>query len=260
MRLNDKTAIVTGAGRGIGKAVAVLFGKEGANVVVCDVDEDVSAETAKEITDAGGTALSIPCDVSSSSAVSTMIDAAYENFGSIDIIANIAGLTRDRMIHKMSEERWDTVIDINLKGTFLVCQAAAKYMRKSGRGGSIVNISSASAQRGNPGQTNYAAAKAGVMGFSRSLANEWGRFGIRVNVVSYGLVDTRMTKPKEDGVVVDGEAIGIPQAMREAYIKRIPLGFVGSPEDAAYPVLFLASEEARYITGQVLSVNGGTYM
>jgi NAD(P)-dependent dehydrogenase (short-subunit alcohol dehydrogenase family) len=183
MRLKDKTAIVTGAGRGIGKAVACLFAREGARTVACDIDADVCAETAREIADAGGTAIAIPCNVAIADEVTAMVDAAFQRFGSIDVLANIAGITRDAMIHRMSEAQWDTVIDVNLKGTFLVCQAAAKYMRKGGRGGSIVNVSSTSAQRGNPGQTNYAAAKAGVMGFSRALANEWGSFGIRVNVV-----------------------------------------------------------------------------
>lgn len=260
MRLNKKVAIVTGAARGIGLQIVRLFAEEGALIVMADIDEGALTCAAKKMSDEGYRVVPKICDVTKRDLCESVFRVAQEHFDGADILVNNAGLTRDAMIHKMTDAEWDTVMNIHAKGCFNMCRAAAPYMRKENHGGAIVNVSSVSAELGTPGQTNYAAAKAAIVGITRSLANEWARFFVRCNAVSFGFVDTRLTRPKEEGEIVDGKPIGIPQAIREKSIARIPLGFAASTLDAAYPVLFLASNEARYITGQVLSVNGGSHM
>ncbi len=255
MKLENKVAIVTGGARGIGQAVVELFLKQGAKVVACDLDE---AELNKSIGSLGelssNLALSL-CDITDRHMCDHAFHIAKEKFGQVDIVVNNAGVTKDAMIHKMTDEQWSSVIDIHAKGCFNMCRAAAPYMRYENHNGSIVNVSSISAQKGNIGQANYAAAKAAIMGLTRSVANEWARFGVRCNAVSYGFVDTRLTQEK-----TQNDDMGMPQATREHALSRIPLGFAASVQMAAAPVLFLTSDDASYITGQVLNVNGGAYM
>ena len=258
-KLDGKVAVITGSGRGIGMADALLFAKEGAAVVVSDVDEGPVSEAVKEIQAAGGKAAGCVCDVTKPDDCQNLMDTAADKFGALDILVNNAGLTRDAVIHKMTDVQWDQCVDISLKGTFNCIRAASKYMRKEGHGGRVINITSVAGLMGNAGQINYSAAKAGMIGITKSVAKEWGRFGITCNAVAYGFVDTRLTRAKEEqSEVVAGEAVGLPKAARDMYLQQI--GGPMEPEDAAKPVLFLASEDAAFITGQVLNVSAGMYI
>ena len=257
-RLEGKVAVITGAGRGIGKADAILFAKEGAMVALTDIDAGPIEETVKEIQAAGGKAVGIAGDVVKLEDCQKIMDTAVEKFGSLDILVNNAGLTRDALIHKMTDSQWDVCVDISLKGTFNCIKAASKYMMKEGHGGSIINVASVAGLMGNIGQINYAAAKSGLIGLSKTVAREWARYGVTCNVIAYGFVDTRLTRSKEEQQeAVEGEALGIPQKIRDVMLMQIkPM----TPDDAAKPVLFLASNDAAFITGQVLNVSSGLYM
>jgi len=257
-RLDGKVAVITGAGRGMGKADAVLFANEGAAVVVSDIDEAPLLEVGKEIQAAGGKAVACAGDVTKLEDCQKMMDMAVEKFGKLDILVNNAGLTRDALIHKMTDAQLDRCIDISLKGTFNCIRAASKYMMKEGHNGTIINVASVAGLMGNIGQINYSAAKAGLIGLTKTVAREWARFGINCNVVAYGFVDTRLTRAKEEQQeVVDGEPVGIPKKVRDmALLQGKPM----EPKDAAKPVLFLASDDAAFITGQVLNVSAGMYM
>lgn len=258
-RLEGKVAVITGAGRGIGKANAVLFAKEGAAVVVSDIDAAPVEETVKDIRATGGKALGVVGDVTKAEDCQKIMDAAVEKFGKFDILVNNAGLTRDALIHKMTEVQWDTCIAINLKGAFNCIKAASKYMMKDGHNGRIINISSVAGLMGNIGQINYAAAKAGLIGLTKSVAKEWRRYGITCNAVAYGFVDTRLTRAKEDQhEVVAGEEVGTPKKIRDYFLQQA--GKPMTPDDAAKPVLFLASDDAAFITGQVWNVTAGMYI
>jgi 3-oxoacyl-[acyl-carrier protein] reductase len=253
--LNNKVALVTGAGRGIGKAIATLFAKEGAFVTLNDIDERPCLETAKEI----GELKAEICiaDIAVPDEAKKLIDGTVERFGRLDILVNNAGITRDAAIHKMTDLQWDTCLNINLKGTFNCIRAAAKYMMKN-HGGRIINLTSVVGRMGNPGQINYAAAKSGIVGLTKTVAKEWFRFGITCNAVAYGLVDTRMTAERENSEDVMGEKMGLPRKKRE---KLLSSGVrVISPEEAAKPVLFLASDDAAFITGTVLNASAGMYV
>jgi len=257
-KLDGKVAVITGAGRGIGKADAILLAKEGAAVVVGDIDEAPITETAREIQAAGGKAVGCVCDVTKSEDCQKMMDLAVEKFGKLDILVNNAGLTRDAMIHKMTDAQWDSCININLRGPFNCIRAASKYMMQEGHNGKIINVSSLTGLSGQIGQINYAAAKAGVIGLTKTVAKEWKRYGICCNCICYAAVDTRMTKAREEqDEVVDGQALGIPQKVRDVIFAT---AWVMQPEDAAKPVLFFASDDASYITGAVLNATGGEYM
>jgi 3-oxoacyl-[acyl-carrier protein] reductase len=242
MNLNNKVALVTGSGRGIGKAIAVKLAECGATVVVNDVSEAFET-TAHEISATGKTALFIKANVSSALEVYQMMEKIASTFGKIDILVNNAGITRDQLTLRMSDEEWDAVMNVNLKSVFLCTRSALKYMMKQ-RWGRIVNISSISGIVGNPGQVNYCAAKAGIIGITRTVSKEMASRQITVNAVAPGFIETDMTQK-------------IPDKIKEEVCKRIPAGFVGSPRDVAEAVAFLASDEARYITGQVLCVDGG---
>jgi 3-oxoacyl-[acyl-carrier protein] reductase len=250
MKLQDKVALVTGAGTGIGRATALRFAKEGACVVVVDLDEDGVNETASMIEAAGGTAQAITGDVSSRESVAQIIETALAAQSTLNVLVNNAGITRDGLtvrvkngeVKSMSDDKWDSVLNVNLKGTFLMSQAAAVPMMEQ-KNGRIINTASVAA-RGNIGQVNYAASKAGVIGLTRTLALEWSRFNIQVNCVAPGGVKTRMTA-------------GIPENIMEDLVGRIPLSRLAEPEEIASVHAFLASDDASYITGQVIWVDGG---
>ena len=245
--LANKTAIVTGGSRGIGRAIAIELAARGASVLVNYNTNGVAAEeVVLKIVNAGGKAAALPGDVAKVADAQALIKAAIEKFGGLDILVNNAGITRDMLIMMMSEEAWDAVIDTNLKGSFNCAKAAVRHMMKT-RSGRIINITSVSGQIGNAGQTNYSASKAGLIGFTKALAREVAGRNITVNAIAAGYVDTEIWA-------------GVPAEMRDAFVKMIPLGRKGTPEEIAYAVAFLASEEAAYITGQVLAVDGGMAM
>lgn len=258
-KLDGKVAVITGAGRGIGKATALLFAKEGASVVVNDIDEAPAQATVAEIEAAGGKAIACVADITKGEEAQQLMDTGAERFGKIDILVNNAGIIRDALVHKMTDAQWDVCIDINLRGNFNCIRAASKYMMKEGHNGRVINMSSVSGLMGNIGQANYAAAKAGIMGLTKTIAKEWQRFGITCNAVAYGIVDTRLTQEKETGDVVWGEKVGIPKKIRDQFVAQMA-GNIMTPEDAAKPVLFLASEDATFITGNILNLSSGMYI
>jgi 3-oxoacyl-[acyl-carrier protein] reductase len=257
-KLDGKVAVITGAGRGIGKADAMLFAMEGAAVLVSDIDELPLSEVANAIIAAGGKVASCAGDVTKAEDCQRMMDTAVNSFGKLDILVNNAGLTRDALIHKMTDSQWDSAIDISLKGAFNCIRGASKYMMKQGHNGRIINVASVTGLMGNVGQANYAAAKSGLVGLTKTVAKEWARFGVTCNVVAYGIVDTRLTREKEtQQEMVAGELVGVPKKIRDLMLLQVkPM----TPEEAAKPVLFLASDDAAFITGHVLNVSSGIYM
>jgi len=243
--LPGRIAIVTGASRGIGRAIAAMLARQGA-VVVAAARGGHARETVEEIIAAGGQAQPASVDVTDSASVERMVAETLERHGRIDVLVNNAGITRDQLMLRMKREDWDAVLATNLTAMFTTVQAALKPMIRQ-RAGRVIAISSVVGQAGNPGQANYAASKAGIIGFSKALALEVASRGITVNVVAPGLIDTDMTR-----------ALG--ERAHETWASKIPLGRLGTPEDVAAAVCFLASDAASYITGQVLAVNGGMYM
>ena len=258
-KLDGKVAVVTGSGRGIGKATVELFSKEGAFIVVSDIDEGVVKETVAGIEAAGGKVVGCVCDVTKAEDCQKLMDTAVNKFGKLDILVNNAGIIRDSMLHKMTDQQWDICIDINLKGTFNCIRAASNYMRQERHGGRIINLASLAGLMGNAGQINYAAAKAGVIGLTKAVAKEWDRFGITCNAVAYGFVESRLTDVKETSEDVMGEKMGLPQQQRDAYLAQIGNKTM-KPEDAAKFILFFASDDARFVTGQVLNISAGLYI
>jgi 3-oxoacyl-[acyl-carrier protein] reductase len=242
--LSGRVALVTGASRGIGRTVAVTLARAGA-IVMAGARGDNAAPTVEAITAAGGRAQAVALDLTDSSSVDAAVKQTLEAHGRIDVLVNNAGITRDQLMLRMKREDWDAVIQTNLTGAFLCSQAVLKPMVKQ-RYGRIICISSVVGQTGNAGQANYAASKAGLIGFAKSLAREVASRQITVNVVAPGFIDTDMTR-------------AVPEAVQQEWIANIPLGRLGSTEDIAQAVCFLASEGASYITGHVLAVNGGMY-
>ncbi|WP_272680213.1 MULTISPECIES: 3-oxoacyl-ACP reductase FabG [Providencia] len=242
MLVQDKVAIVTGSARGIGFAIAQVLAEEGAKVVISDLAMSSGEESAKQLQEQGHQAIFIPCDIAKREEVNALFSKALAHFGAIDVLVNNAGINRDGMLHKLTEDDWDKVIDINLKGTFNCMQEAAKLMREQGHG-RIVNISSAS-WLGNVGQANYAASKAGVIGLTKTACRELARKGVTVNAICPGFIDTDMTR-------------GVPEKVWDIMISKIPAGFAGDPRDVGQCVAFLASDKARYINGEVINVGGG---
>jgi len=243
--MSNKTVVVTGASRGIGFTIAQLFAEQGANVIISSRSEDTLAEAAEALSD-HGQVHPIPCDVSDAQSVEDLITKTINQFGSLDILINNAGITRDNLMLRLSESDWDTVLNTNLKGTFLCTKFASRQMLRQ-KSGCIINISSVVGIAGNPGQTNYAASKAGILGLTKSTAQELSSRGIRVNAIAPGYIETEMTEKLND-------------KQKEELTARIPLGRIGSPEDVAGMALFLASDLAQYITGQVFRVDGGMVM
>ena len=245
-RLSGRTAIVTGGSQGIGRATAMQFAREGAQVVVADVNAEAGTATAEAIADAGGTAQFVACNVADRSAVDALIEATLEAFGTLDILVNNAGITRDATLKKMDAEAFRAVIEVNLEGVFHCTQAAYPHLSASDHG-RVLNAASVVGLYGNFGQTNYVASKSGVIGMTRTWAREFGRDGITVNAVAPGFIDTPMVETVPDKVI-------------NSLTEKTPLGRLGTPADIANAYTFLASDEAAFITGAVLSVDGGLVM
>ena len=244
MRLANKVAIVTGGARGIGQAIALRLAKEGAEIAICDVQH--SKETVAHIEELGRAVLALKVDITQKSQVAEAVEAIMAKWGRIDILVNNAGITRDGLLLRMKESEWDAVLDVNLKGAFLFSQAALRPMLKQ-RQGRIISIASVVGLMGNPGQTNYAASKAGLIGFSKSLAREVASRNVTVNCVAPGFIVSEMTD-------------ALTGAQKKVLLDQVPMGDIGLPDDVAAVVAFLASDDARYITGQTINVDGGLVM
>jgi len=243
-RLADKVAIITGSGRGIGKSIAIAFLRESAKVVISDINEQLCNSTTEELKANGGDEFSAPCNVTVSETIEKMVEEVMNKFGRIDILVNNAGITRDDLFMRMTEQQWQAVIDTNLTSAFKVTKPILKVMSKQ-RSGRIINIASTTGVHGNPGQINYAAAKAGLIGLTKTIALEYASRNITSNAVAPGFIDTDMTR-----------ALGEEKISKVT--ERIPLGRMGTPDDIAEAVLFFAGP-GGYVTGQVLEVNGGLY-
>ncbi len=241
--LSGQVAIVTGAGRGLGRLIAEVLARAGARIACVDVEAELAAGTVQRIEVAGGIAEALPCGVTDSRRVGEVVEAVVTKWGGLEILVNNAGITRDNLLVRMKDDQFDAVINVNLRGTFLFTRAAARPMIK-GRRGRIINVASVSGMMGNPGQANYSASKAGVIGLTRTAARELAGRNITVNAVAPGFIATEMTAALGDQIV-------------EEVKKRTPLGRLGKPQDVADAVLFLASEAAGFITGHVLVVDGG---
>jgi 3-oxoacyl-[acyl-carrier protein] reductase len=271
--LQGKSAIITGSGRGIGRSIAKLFADHGAAVVINDIDVDVAEATSAEVNSAGGKAVACAGSVTDPEFPNRLVETCAESFGGIDIIVNNAGYTWDSVVQNMTDEQWYAMIDVHLTAPFRIIRAATPYMREVAKQAiaegkrihrKIINISSTSGVAGNPGQINYSAGKMGIVGVTKTMAKEWGRFNINVNAVAYGFIDTRLTQAKEKHETIERAGkqveLGIPDQMRQMAAQFIPLGRAGTPEEAAGPVLFLASPLSDYVTGALLLVTGGSYV
>jgi 3-oxoacyl-[acyl-carrier protein] reductase len=244
--MKGQTAVITGGGRGIGKAIAGYFANRGVNIVIVDVDFDIAKEAADQIAALGVRSLPVKADVSKASDVTEIFESSVKEFQKVEILVNNAGITRDGLMMRMNEADWDAVININLKGTFLCSKEAIRVMAKQ-RYGRIINISSVVGFMGNAGQANYTASKAGVMGLTKTIAREYASRGITANAVAPGFITTAMTD-------------ALPENIKNEMLKVIPLGRFGTVDDVAAAAAFFASPDAGYITGQVIHVNGGMYM
>ena len=271
MMFENQVVVITGAGRGIGAAAALLFAQHGAKVVVNDLNQEPAEEVAAAIRAAGGEATAVAGDVTDAEFPQRLMETAVDTYGKINVLVNNAGYTWDGMLHKMSDKQWQAILDVHATAPFRMIRAAAPYMRDLAKeelaaGGlkeprCIVNVSSTSGLHGNIGQINYATGKMGIIGLTKTVAKEWGGFGIRCNAVAFGFIDTRLTRPKEDeeSIEVAGEEIllGIPEKLRRNAGVFIPLGRPATPEEAAGGIVMLASPWAAYVTGHTLEVTGG---
>ncbi len=246
MRLKDRTAVVTGGARGIGKSIALLFAQEGADIVVCDVNIAEAQKTSSEIEALGRKSMALEMDVTNFAKVEEGINKILDKFGKVDILVNNAGITKDNLLLRMSDTEWDAVLGVNLKGAFNCTKAASKVMIKQRRG-KIVNIASIIGIIGNPGQANYSASKAGIIALTKTAAKELASRNINVNAVAPGFIQTDMTAK-------------LPEEVKKKMLEAIPLAKLGTPEDVANVCLFLASDESSYITGQTITIDGGMVM
>ncbi len=269
--LDGRVAVITGSGRGIGRAAALMMAREGAAVVISDLDEAPARETVEEITAAGGRAVSCVGDVTKPDFPEKLIGAALDSFGGLHIIVNNAGYTWDAMLHKMTDEQWHAMIDVHVTAPFRIVRAAAPYIREAAKKEiaegkrvmrKIVNVMSIAGTRGNTGQANYASAKAALRGLTKTIAQEWGPLNVNCNAVAFGFITTRLTEEKEKGIKIfdDKIAVGIPKNMRDLMLAFIPLRRPGTPEEAAAGIFFLASPLSDYVTGHILHVDGGIDM
>jgi 3-oxoacyl-[acyl-carrier protein] reductase len=270
-KLSGKVALVTGAGRGIGQAIAAKLAAEGAALVINDLDEAPAAETVARIEALGGSAEVVLGDVTADDFAERFVAAAVDRFAAIDIVVNNAGYTWDGVIQKHSDQQWEAMLAVHLTAPFRILRAASEFIRAAAKREAeagrpvhrkVVNISSISGVCGNAGQVNYAAAKMGVVGLTKALAKEWGRYRVNVNCVAFGLIDTRLTRPRgeADHVLAMPEAeirVGIPEEAHRAIVAATPLGRAGTPEDAAGAVYLLCAPESDFITGQVVMATGG---
>jgi 3-oxoacyl-[acyl-carrier protein] reductase len=271
-QLAGQVAIITGSGQGIGAATARLFAKEGAKVVVSDLDDAKAKAVAEEIKKAGGQAIAVSGDVTDAAFPEKIIGETIKAFGKLNILVNNAGYTWDGVIQKMTEQQWEAMFKVHCTAPFRLIKTATPYLRDAAKkereegaqnpeNRVVINISSTSGTHGNAGQINYSTAKAGVVGMTKTIAKEWGPFGVRCNCIAFGYIETRLTAAKEKSEAIEMEgkkiAIGIPSASRDVTLKMVPLQRAGKPEEAAASVLFLASPQASYITGQCLEVTGG---
>ncbi len=246
MRLKDKVALITGGARGIGKSIAMVFSREGADIVIADVNLDSAAKTASEIEGLGRKAMALELDVTDYAKVEEGVNKILDKFGKVDILVNNAGITKDNLLLRMSQADWDTVINVNLKGTFNCIKAASRPMVKQ-RSGRIISIASIIGLMGNWGQANYAASKAGIIALTKTVAKELASRNINANAVAPGFIQTDMTAK-------------LPEDVKKKMMEAIPMAKLGTPEDVANVCLFLASEESGYITGQTITVDGGMVM
>lgn len=269
--LDGQVCIITGAGRGIGAATARLFAEHGARLVLTDRDADPVNDVSAEIRSMGGQCIAVAGDITDGAFPQQLIDEAMGKYGVLNCLVNNAGYTWDGMLHKMSDKQWDAMMAVHLAAPFRLVRAAAPHMRDAAKRErddghaaeprSIVNVSSTSGLHGNTGQANYAAAKMGIVGFTKTIAKEWGSFAIRCNAIAFGFIETRLTQDKalNESVEVEGEKItlGIPGHLRDMSLMVIPMGRTGTPEEAAGGILFLASPLASYVSGHTLEVTGG---
>jgi len=246
MNLSARVAIVTGSGQGIGREIALTLAEHGASVVISDINATTANEVAAEIVAKNGKSMAITADVTVQEEVASLVDQTVSSFSQIDILVNNAGIARDTLLMRMSSTDWDQVLATNLKGAFLCTQAVVRHMIRQ-RWGRIINIASVVGLIGNSGQANYAAAKAGLIGLTKTTARELAARGVTANAIAPGFIDTEMTRKLSDNA-------------KQEFLRQIPLGYAGLPKDVADAVAFLASEEARYITGHVLNVDGGMVM
>ena len=249
--LDGRVALVTGSGRGIGKAIAERLSADGASVVVNDIDGDVAREAAAAI---DGAAVAVG-SVADPAVTDALVETAEREFGGLDLVVNNAGITRDAMVHRMSDDEWNLVLDVSLRGTFNVCRSAARLLRnrEAAHNRKVVNMSSVNGIYGVAGNVNYSAAKAGIIGLTKALAREWAHQRINVNAVAPGYIEgTRLTSPREEG-----ELLGIPRDVVEKIRALVPIGRPGTPEDVAASVAFLCTPDSDYITGQVIEIHGG---
>ncbi len=270
--LNGKVCIITGAGRGIAQAAALLFAQEGGKVVVSEIDEAPAKNTVDDIKRSGGEAVAVVGDITVDGAAERIVEAAMDSFKTIDVIVNAAGYTWDALVQNMTDQQWEAMIKIHLTAPFRLLRAAAPLIRSKAKTEKeegrevmrkIINISSTSGTMGNAGQINYSAAKSGLMGMTKTLAKEWGRYNVNINCVAYGAIETRLVQKKIKGseafIEREGQKvpIGVPEEGRERWKSVIPLGRAGTPDEAARPLLFFASSLSDYVSGQVLIVGGG---
>jgi 3-oxoacyl-[acyl-carrier protein] reductase len=269
--LEDQVAIITGSGRGIGAATGKLFAEHGAKVVVSDRDAEPAEEVVAAITKAGGDAIAVPGDITDVAFPDALVKTAVDTYGKLHILVNNAGYTWDGVVHKMTDEQWQAILEIHCTAPFRMIRAAAPYMRDVAKADKnagrepeprcIVNISSTAGTSGNAGQVNYSTAKMGVLGMTKTIAKEWGRFGIRCNAVVFGFIETRLTRPKEEGGTVKAGdqdvAVGVPGEILAFVPMVTALGRAGQTEEAAAGILIMAAPIASYITGHILEVTGG---
>ena len=269
--MRDRVAIITGSGRGIGQAAAKKFAREGAKIVVSDIDAEPAEETVAEIKQAGGEAVAYIGDATAPEFAEAIVQTAISNFGGLHILVNNAGFTWDAVIHRMTDKMWTTILNLHLEAPFRLIRAAAPYFKDAAKkemenGGiaisrKIVNVSSTSGTNGNAGQANYSAAKAGLLGLTKTLAKEWGRYNVQSNAAAFGWVETRLTAAKENGGAIELEGkqvkLGIPEEKRQMLTKIIPMGRPGTASEAANVIFYLASSLSDYVSAQVIEMNGG---